>query len=191
MTASRRLFLAIELPGDLLSAMEAAIEPLRVEAPSLAWTMSQSRHLTIKFFGDVAPDRAESLAQMVDEVSRSHRPFAIHLAHVGAFPNFRKARVVWLGVEHESRLELLQHDVEVAAESLGFELEGRAFRPHLTLARVREVLDVDRARRLARAAKKVDFTASVDVAELTLFESTLAPTGARHRRIHAATLGGR
>ena len=70
-------------------------------------------------------------------------------------------------------------------------MEGRAFRPHVTLGRVKTVLDIERLRRLARAARKVDFTASVDVAELTLFESTLAPTGARHGRIHAATLGGR
>ena len=191
MTDPRRLFLAIALPVSVLDELEVAIESLRAVAPELMWTVPGGRHITVKFLGDVEPDRVDGISQMIEEVVRTHRPFSIHLAHLGAFPNFRKARVVWVGVAHEPRFELLQHDVELAAEGLGFALEGRAFRPHLTLARAREALDVDDARRLARAARKVDFSASVDVAELTLFESTLAPTGARHGRVHAATLGGR
>ena len=191
MTGPRRLFVAIELPIPLLDEIEDAIAPLRAEAPELAWTVPHNRHITIKFLGDVEPDRVDGITHMMDELARTHRPFAIHLAHLGAFPNFRKARVVWLGVEHEPRFELLQHDLELAADGLGFELEGRAFRPHVTLARVKAVLDVDRMRKFARVARKVDFSATVNVDEMVLFESTLAPTGARHGRIHAATLGGR
>lgn len=179
------------LPAAVLDEVDEAIAGLHAEAPELDWAVPQGRHVTMKFLGDVDPDRIDAIALVMDAIARSHRPFSIRLAHIGAFPNFRKARVVWLGVEHEPRLELLQHDVEVAADGIGFELDGRAFRPHVTLARVKEPLDIDRARRLARAARKVDFTASVDVAEMTLFESSLAPTGARHSRIHAATLGGR
>ena len=191
MTAPRRLFVAVELPSGVRDGVEGAIAGLRAMEPALAWTAPHGRHITVKFLGDVAANRVDAVARMIDAVAQAHRPFAIHLARLGAFPNFRKARVVWLGVEHEPRLELLQHDVELAAAAIGFELEGRAFRPHVTLARVEPLLDVDRARGLARSARKVDFTASVDVAELTLFESTLAPTGARHGRVHAATLGGR
>ena len=191
MTDPRRLFLGVAIPSPVLDDLEEAIGSLREIAPQLAWTAPQDRHITVKFLGDVESDRADGISRMIEEIARTHRPFSIHIAHLGAFPNFRKARVVWLGVAHEPRFELLQHDVELAAEGLGFALEGRAFRPHLTLARARETLDVDDARRLARAARKVDFSASVDVAELTLFESTLAPTGAQHGRMHAATLGGR
>jgi 2'-5' RNA ligase len=114
----------------------------------------------------------------------------MHVAGVGAFPNFRRARVVWIGVDNEPRLELLHHDLEVAGGVEGFEIEGRAFRPHVTLARVRAPLEVERARRLARLARTVDFTVTTDVLEITLFESTLASAGARYRRLHGATLGG-
>jgi 2'-5' RNA ligase len=191
MTGPRRLFVAIELPNVVVAEMEDAIASLRAEAPELSWTPAQGRHLTMKFLGDVEPDRVDGITSMMDEIARTHRPFSIHLAQVGAFPNFRKARVVWLGVAHEPRLELLQHDLELAAEGLGFALDGLPFRPHVTLARVKAEVDVDRMRRLARAARKVDFSAAVNVAEMTLFESTRAPTGARHGRIYAATLGGR
>jgi 2'-5' RNA ligase len=185
------MFVAIELPPPVLQELDLVVAPLRAEVPEYSWTEAINRHLTLKFLGDVPQERADSLVQMLGEVTRAHRPFSIHLSRVGAFPNFRRARVVWLGVEPDPRLELLQHDLELGAEGLGFEIEGRAFRPHITLARVKTVLEVDRIRRLARAARKVDFSAVVDVAEMTLFESTLAPTGARYRRMHAATLGGR
>jgi 2'-5' RNA ligase len=110
---------------------------------------------------------------------------------IGAFPNFRRARVVWIGVEQERRLELLHHDLELACESAGFEVEGRPFRPHITLARVRSALPVDRLKTLARTARAVRVRATVLVERIILFESILAPSGARYRCVHSATLGGR
>jgi 2'-5' RNA ligase len=112
-------------------------------------------------------------------------------ASLGAFPNFRRARVVWIGVEQEPRLELLHHDLELACAQEGFEVEGRPFRPHITLARVRVPLPIERLRGLARVARTVRVKATAPVESITLFESTLAPSGARYRRVHAATLGGR
>ena len=185
-----RLVLAIELPADVLGELESAIAPLRAEAPTIAWVAVAKRHLTLKFLGDVLEARVAGVAAFVDAVAHRHRPFAMQLHGIGAFPNFRRARVVWAGVEHEARLELLQHDIEVAAEVEGFEIDGRAFRPHVTLARVREQMDLEQARRVARAARRIDFSADVAVSGITLFESTLAPAGALYRRVHAATLAG-
>ena len=186
-----RLFLAIELSAPLLDALESAIEPLRAEAPDIAWVPTAKRHLTLKFLGDVAEERLPRVVAMAVAIARQHRPFSMQVANIGAFPNFRRARVVWIGVEHEARLELLHHDLEIAGEAEGFELEGRAFRPHVTLARVRMPLELERVKRLARVARRIDFTATSDVSEITVFESTLASSGAAYRRLHAAQLGGR
>lgn len=186
-----RLFLALELGDAVLGKLASAIAPLRNAAPDLAWTRDEQRHLTLKFFGSVEPERLGGIVQMTDSIAQTHRPFAMELGGVGAFPNFRRARVVWVGVEHEARLELLHHDVEVAAAELGFEIEGRPFRPHITLARVRTPEPEERLRRLARAAKAVDYSAIVTVTEMVLFESVLAPGGAQYRQVHVAKLGGR
>jgi 2'-5' RNA ligase len=185
-----RLFLAIELAQDLLDALESAIVPLGADSPEIAWVPPTKRHLTLKFLGEVSEERLDRVVALTDDVARQHRAFSMQLGGIGAFPNFRRARVVWIGVEHDPRLELLHHDLEVAGESEGFEIEGRAFRPHVTLARVRSSIDVERARRLARAARRIDFSATVDVGEITLFESTLAQSGATYRRVHAAQLAG-
>ena len=186
-----RLFFAIELGDGLLDLLDETTAPLRAEAPELAWVPRDKRHLTLKFLGDVDESAAPKLAEAADRAAARHPPVEMRVREVGAFPNFRRARVVWIGVEQEPRLELLHHDLELACAEEGFEVEGRPFRPHITLARVRSPLPVERLRAFARTARTVRMQATVQVQRLTLFESTLAPNGARYRRIHAAPLGGR
>ena len=187
-----RLFLAVEVPQQVLAALEESITEVRAEFPQLAWTAPSRRHLTLKFLGDVDGANVASLARATDEVAARHRPFAMELNGFGTFPNARRARVLWVGVEQEARLELLHHDVEVACDQLGFELEGRAFRPHITLARMRSPVSPEDAKRLSRMLKRMKFTAAVAVEAITLFESTLASGGSRYRHVHVAPLmGGR
>jgi RNA 2',3'-cyclic 3'-phosphodiesterase len=186
-----RLFFAIELGESILDLLERETAPLRDEAPDLSWTSREKRHLTLKFLGDVSDDGASRLIDAAERAAARHRAMEMAIGGIGAFPNFRRARVVWIGVEQEPRLELLHHDLEIECERVGFEVEGRPFRPHVTLARIRTPLAVERARSLARVARSVRVRATELVEHITLFESTLAPSGARYRRIHAATLGGR
>jgi 2'-5' RNA ligase len=188
-----RLFFALELSPAVAEALHAATAPLRELEPALGWVAVNKLHLTMKFLGEVDESGAARLITAADAAVRAHRPFPMELGGIGAFPNFRRPRVVWGGVDPDARLELLHHDLEIACERQGYELEGRAFRPHVTLARVRTPLAPDRARGFARAARAVAFSATELVERLTLFESTLAPKGAGYRRVHAAPLevGGR
>ena len=186
-----RLFLALELPSAATEEIAAAAAPLREAEPGLAWVPVHKLHLTLKFLGDGDDLRVAALGAAMDRVARRHRPFEMTVAGAGAFPNFRRPRVVWMGVDGESRLELLHHDVEIAAEQAGYELEGRPFRPHVTLARVRDPLPAARARALARVARTIDHASTEYVDRLTLFDSAAGASGAHYRRLHAATLGGR
>jgi 2'-5' RNA ligase len=185
-----RLFFAIELEPAVAESLHHAIEPLRVLEPALAWVPAIKLHLTMKFVGDVDLAGAATLVSAAESIVSRHRHFEMTLGGVGAFPNFRRARVVWMGIESEPKLEWLHHDLEVACSDVGYEVEGRAFRPHITLARVRSPLTLERVRALARAARRVAFAGTSEVAGLTLFESTPG-SGAHYRRIHATTLGGR
>lgn len=185
-----RLFFAIELSEPVRAALDHAIAPLRVAEPGLAWVPSTKLHLTMKFFGEVPEPDAPRLAAAADVVAARHQPFEMTLGGVGAFPNFRRARVVWIGVATDPRLELLHHDLEVACGEAGFEVEGRPFRPHITLARVRTPLMLDQVKPFARAARRVAYAASDEVRALGLLESTLGSSAAGYRRVHAAPLGG-
>ena len=194
-----RLFLAINLPADVRSDVLNVTAPLRAAAPELSWVDDSRIHLTLKFLGeqDESGGIIERLARGVDLVAYTHRMFTMRLGGIGAFPGFRRARVVWLGIAAEPRLELLHHDVEVACEELGFAVEGRPFRPHLTLARASEgVRDEETMRRLSRAAKQIDYEAEVPVRSRDVMRSELAAgtelasgrRGARYQCLHSATL---
>jgi 2'-5' RNA ligase len=186
-----RLFFAIELDDHLQDALDEAVLRLRAEAPELAWTARDKRHVTLKFLGDVEEAALPRLLQAADDTGSRGGAVDVTVREVGAFPNFRRARVVWIGVQQEPRLELLHHDLELACEREGFEVEGRPFRPHVTLARVRAALPRERMRGLARVARSVRTSATARVDRITLLESVPTPAGARYRRIHSAVLGGR
>ena len=183
-----RLFLAINLTPDVRRDILDATTPLREIAPEASWLDEPRLHLTLKFLGEQTPDRLEAISSAVSGVAARHRTLAMSLGGIGAFPNFRRARIVWMGVEQEPRLELLHHDIEVAYETLGFELEGRPFRPHLTLARLKHQLPEERLRELSRAAKRVDFQTECDVQSIDLMQSELLPAGASYRCLVAAPL---
>ena len=123
-----RLFLAINLPPDVRRDIVAATAPLRECAPELAWVDEARLHLTLKFLDDQPPDdRVDAVRAATAQIAGRHRELIMHLGGIGAFPNFRRARVVWMGVEQDPRLELLHHDIEVACEALGFDVEGARF----------------------------------------------------------------
>ena len=187
-----RLFLAINLEPEMRRSIIDATSSLREAAPSIGWVDESRLHLTLKFLGAQPDDVVAPLSAAMTDVASKHRAFRMRVAEIGAFPNFRRARVVWMGVDREPRLEFLHHDVEVACQQLGFELEGRAFRPHLTLARVRDRAEVEEMRQLSRAGKKVHFEAECAVRSIDLMKSNLdrvsAAAGARYERLHAAPL---
>ena len=183
-----RLFLAINPQPEVRRAVIEATSDLRAAAPTLNW-MDESRvHLTLKFFGEQDDAVVGPIGSALDRVAERHRSFTMRIGEVGAFPNFRRARVVWMGVDRDARLELLHHDVEQACESLGFEVEGRAFRPHLTLARVRERTGEDVLRRLSRAGKGIDFECETDVQSIDLMRSNPGRGGSRYDLLHSAVL---
>jgi RNA 2',3'-cyclic 3'-phosphodiesterase len=183
-----RIFLALNLPADLRHGVVEATAGLRAIAPQLSWVKEPLLHLTLKFLGDRTPDEAERVGASIVSVADRHREPSVRIGGVGAFPNFRRSRVVWLGVEQEPRLELVHHDVEVACEAMGFELDGRPFRPHVTLARVRRPLREPEARALAREAKAVDFSGDWVIRSIDLMQSELSPAGPSYTTLVSAPL---
>jgi 2'-5' RNA ligase len=194
LTANRRrvrLFLAINLPSHQRRALFQATTALREAAPTLSWVREPLLHLTLKFLGDQPSEVAERVSTMIQAVASRHREVVMELGGVGAFPNFRRPRVVWMGVAAAPKLELLHHELEAGAAELGFDLDGRPFRPHLTLARVKpRVATLDMRRALARAAKGIHFFDETVVDAIDLMQSELSPSGATYKVLASAPLRG-
>lgn len=179
-----RLFLALNLPPDVRAALHAAAEPLRAAAPrGVGWVRPDGLHLTLKFLGDVERAGAEALVAALAPAVARHLAPTLEVRGVGAFPNPARPRVVWAGVEAAPRLELLQHEVEAICATLGYEVEGRAFRPHITLGRVRDDAPREVLAALAAAVPATSVSARVAVDTVDLMESTLLPGGARHEAV--------
>ncbi len=184
-----RLFLAINLPVPIIAAIDQHVAPLREIAPAIRWIPPERWHLTVRFIGEQPLERVPEIRCALDAATRRHGAAPLSLGGLGAFPNFRRARIVWLGVAPDPRLEMLHHDVESACVALGMEPEGRPFRPHLTLARVPGGTDEPVLRALSRAARTVRYSAVVDAGTVDLMASELAPDGPRYRLLHSSPLG--
>jgi 2'-5' RNA ligase len=183
-----RLFLAINIPGELRRTLSDAVQPLRDLAPDIRWTSELKLHLTIKFLGEQEDSRLPAIEDAMRSTAAQHASTAVTINGFGAFPNTRRPRVVWIGVEHSPRLELLAHDLECAFETIGFEAEARAFRPHITLGRVRESLGLEQARSLARAARRMDFEESLPVESVDLMRSVAGAGGSTYQLIASVPL---
>ena len=183
-----RLFLAINLSSEVRRDLFEATAPLRECAPELAWVREPLVHLTLKFLGEQPTERLAEIKDVLAVVAGRHRELVMDIGGIGAFPNFQRARVVWIGVAQDPRLELLHHDVEVACESIGFEIEGRPFRPHLTLARVKKPLAEESARQLSRLAKRLDYRTDFIVRSVDLMRSDLSSDGPAYTTVVSAAL---
>ena len=184
-----RLFLAINLPDDARAALDREAQPLHAAAPGLRWVAPERVHLTVRFLGEQPLERFADIRDALDEATARHAEVPLALGGLGAFPNFRRARVVWLGVAPDPRLELLHHDVEDACLRLGFEPEGRPFRPHVTLARVPQGAREEELRALHRLVRSFHFERAIDVLSVDLMASELSPEGPRYRILHSSPLG--
>ena len=197
-----RLFLAVCLPQDVQRLVAEEIAALTAEGWPVRWVQPEISHLTLHFLGETEQERAELVRLALPDVVAAHAPFALRTAALGVFPNFRRPRVLWLGLHGPvHRLQTLQKDVGGALQGLGFGAGDEPYHPHITLGRVRND-DGERVRlRDLPAAVKDRFvdplsgaavsppSLPVPVREVVLMRSHLRKAGARHEPVATFPLG--
>ena len=192
-----RVFVAIDIPNSAKAELSRAVDGLKVQVPAgVRWVDPAGIHLTLKFLGDVDRDIVSGLFSAMAEAAgdAGSGPFQLGLTGLGVFPNAREPRVIWAGVSGDmDALGRLQTRVDEAVSRLGFALERRPFRPHLTLGRVRDRAPaVDRAR-IGEVIQHAALPNSGQwtVREIHLIRSTLTPNGAIYDSLGAATMTGK
>jgi 2'-5' RNA ligase len=183
-----RLFLAVEFEPELRRALREATAPLRAVVPGAGWVAEDRLHLTLKFLGERPDTLVPPLTAAMAAIAARHWPVPMRLRGIGAFPDLRRPRVVWVGIAPAPKLELLHHDVEEGCAALGVEIDGKPFRPHLTIGRLRGTEDREARRELARVARGIRFRADAVVSAIQLVHSTLTPGGPRYERLAEAPL---
>jgi RNA 2',3'-cyclic 3'-phosphodiesterase len=188
-----RSFIAIDLPTDVRAGLTSLEDRLKARRhPFVKWVDPESMHLTLKFLGNVTVDSIPQIVEAMSGVGQAHSPFKLQVAGTGAFPNWERPQVVWVGVGGESdKLSALHRELESALSPMGFTPEARSFSAHLTLGRLRDRVTTDDRRRFAEFAQKISFEASrpFEVNAIRLMRSQLTPTGPIYSEQAAVRLG--
>jgi 2'-5' RNA ligase len=189
-----RAFLASTLPGGLHDELAGQIELLAQRLPrgAVRWVKPENIHLTLKFLGEVTIDQAHRVENALRPIIRNNAPFGLQASGLGAFPNFRRPSVIWVGVEGEKRRLLdLQASLDAALVDVGFEPESRPFHAHLTLGRVRRNVSRHDLRTLSDTLSDVALGTLGDwrVESLVLMKSDLHPDGPRYTPVMSLDLG--
>jgi len=179
-----RVFIAIELPGNVRARLAEHIKSLRdsIRDVRASWSREDNLHLTLKFLGEIPIARVEELSAAASIAATKVEPFEIVVEGCGSFPPRGQPRVLWIGIDDPSeKLSELHRALEDECAKAGFTHEPRPFQPHLTIARLRQPQG---SRQLAARHKEIGFAAeTVRGSELSVIRSELRSEGARHTTI--------
>lgn len=171
-----RLFLAVFPPAEVQRAAFGLIEALRRPGDGVSWVKPENLHYTLRFLGELGEDGARRAAEAATEAAAKSRVFSAAPGGLGAFPDARRARVVWIGMrEGGEALVALAHDLDRALAKRGFGAPDKAFSAHLTLGRVRTP-GRDWTETLA-APVPAALSSGFPVERICVVESQLSPRG--------------
>jgi len=171
-----RTFVAIELPKEFTSRIDQLQNNLRKTKADVSWVKPQNVHITLKFLGEVKEEKIEEVYRATEQSVNGIRKFQVNLQGLGGFPNLKRPRVIWIGVEKGKEiLAELYPKVEEQFFKIGFAKENRDFTPHLTIGRVKFPKSLES---LATEINKTSFeTQEFEVQEVVVMKSTLHPAG--------------
>ncbi len=173
-----RLFIALDLPADLVDRIDAIIGRLK-PAARISWSPAANLHITTKFIGEWPEERLGELKRALAVIpSRPH--IDVHIHGTGFFPNAKSPRTFWCGIDAPGLAELAA-DTDAATSTLGIECEKRPYSPHLTLARIKAPTDLTALHR-SLATRDTDFGRYTAEA-CYLYRSQLRPTGSVYTKL--------
>jgi 2'-5' RNA ligase len=184
-----RVFIAIEIPFLIQNAIYRLTTRLRQEYPSpgIRWVPINNIHLTLKFLGEVPSQNLDILARSLDFEIKRLEPFSIPFSETGVFPNAKKPRIIWIGLNYLPGLADLISIIESTSSGLGYHTEERPFSPHITLGRVGESFPPTSYQKLLLDLSVVDISSinPVIINSIKVFKSDLKPKGPEYTVIHS------
>ncbi|MEW6287484.1 MAG: RNA 2',3'-cyclic phosphodiesterase [Chloroflexota bacterium] len=186
-----RTFIAADIPPTLQQTMQSHVDRLRRSLGDLVrWVPVSNIHLTLKFLGEVSPASVEILTQILRAEADSCPSFDITIGGLGSFPNSKRARVLWVGIQAPAELEALQRGIEAACARLGYESDPRPFSPHLTIGRVKERIAHADQQKIRQALEEItiDSLGTARVDSIHLYKSDLKPGGSVYTKLFTAPL---
>ncbi len=175
-----RIFFALPVPEKIKSILVDIQEEFKKRTGNIKWVRPSGIHLTLKFIGDVKPERARQLWEALEEVDYPEF-FNISLQRSGVFPNPRRPRVLWIGINGSMHLESIASKMDSRLLQEGVDTESRKFHPHLTIGRIRNKIDDQ----VVESFLNTDVPdVSMEVNSIICYKSELKPGGAVYTPLH-------
>ena len=191
-----RTFVAIELEPPLRQAVMAVQAMITRELARLPdarpqWVRPESLHLTLKFLGEIDDGNLPDILVALRIAAQRRGGFSLAVQGLGVFPDARAPKVLWAGLSGEvDKLTALAVAIEESLIPAGIEPEGRPFKPHLTIARIK-----DGSREIGKTLTAHEILDSrleigtMNVQEIVLMKSDLKPSGSVYTRLDTVPLG--
>lgn len=180
-----RLFFAVNLPDEELDILENAQKQLSLFVPEndIRWARRDQFHFTLKFLGEQPAFRAQKAAELAFQVGSSFEPFFITLGGFGAFPNSERPNVLWMGMEEGAdEMQMLSSSIDSGLRNLGFKLDNKPYKPHLTLARIKTYAQ-ERSAAQILLRSNLSIQIRVKVSSFSLMQSTLLSSGSEYTEV--------
>ena len=176
-----RVFVAIDVAEEVRGAIRDFVGKMEQSCRGARWARVDGMHVTLKFVGEVSGEKVEEIKKELSGV-RSPAAVEINFRGVGFFPNAKHPRVFWAGIEATPNLGQMAAEIETRLERLGIPQEGRAFHPHLTLARFKSEEGLPKLREAIEQAGAMEF-GGMRSGEFHLYESKLFRGGAVYTKL--------
>lgn len=185
----KRIFWAIDFNAEIKNTLGQCIAGLKAEAErrklKVRWAAKENLHLTLKFLGEVEDSQVDRIDGACREAIYGQVGFDLCVGGLGAFPNVRAARIVWIGMHADNNhLKQLASAIEKAMEPLGFAAERRQFSAHVTLGRIKVPENVGKLVELHQVTE----LARMRVGVITLLESVKLGGGLRYVPLSSISL---
>ena len=183
-----RLFVACSIPSGSKVEIDKYLAPIRPRYPTASWVKGETIHLTLAFIGEQPEERIDAIGKALHQHLDGATAVDAQLLSGGVFPNDRRARVAWVGIDPMERLHDLAERSRAALEAIGVEFDAKPFKPHLTVARFRDGVAMLDARQLVKELHDFE-SAPFRIDHVSLFSSFLSPQGAQHTERIRVPLG--
>lgn len=184
-----RTFFALpfHVEGSFLLARDELMDALSTER--ISWTKPEQFHITIRFLGDTSPGLIEEIKKTLHKEMPVPGRIGLELAGLSSFGPKKRPRVIWVGFENGSDLDLLKTKLDAVLQLCGYPAGERIFQPHLTLGRIRSMSRPDRYHQLILKMGP-SFRASVTMDKLVFYRSITGPGGPEYQVLDELIFNG-
>jgi len=177
MAKDMRLFVAVPIQPKLRRKFFNLVNQLKSIGANVKWVAEENFHITLKFLGDTPDEKLSVVENAIESALSGFSPVRLKFGKLGAFPNFKRPRVLWIGLESGyEELSAMAGSLEDSFEEIGYEKEKRKFRSHLTIGRVKSQKGVNRLMEKVEYLKDFD-GGNMKLTHIHLMKSDLKRSG--------------